>query len=142
MIFPVTLKSNSESDTKSIANEFSQIIEDGMIICLNGNLGVGKTFFIKRVLENFDVKNSNSPTFSIVNEHYGKKKFYHFDFYRINSEMELLDIGIEDYFNDDEAIIFIEWSNLFPKVIPKKHLVLNIEIFDDDSRTFEFRNNE
>ncbi len=138
MGFPYSRKSKSEFDTVKIAFEFSKLIKDGMIISINGNLGAGKTFFIKRVLEQFGIINSNSPTFSIVNEYVGVKNFYHFDFYRINNEIELLDIGIEDYFNDDKAIFFIEWGNLFPKILPQKRIEININILDDNSRLFNF----
>lgn len=132
-------KSNSESDTNDIAAEFAKLIKEGMVISLIGNLGAGKTYFIKRVLAQFDIKNANSPTFSIVNEYIGKKRFYHFDFYRINSEMELIDIGIEDYFGDDEAILFIEWSDLFPKAIPNKKIEITITVLEDYSRIFDFK---
>jgi tRNA threonylcarbamoyladenosine biosynthesis protein TsaE len=132
-------KSNSESDTREIAIEFSKLISDGMIISLIGNLGAGKTFFIKCVLEQFDIFNANSPTFSIVNEYLSKKKFYHFDFYRINSEIELIDLGIEDYFNDDDAISFIEWGDMFPKLLPHKKIEISINVIEDNSRLIEFK---
>ena len=131
-------KSNSEADTKDIAVEFSKLINDGMVISINGNLGAGKTFFVKRVLEQFDIQNTNSPTFSIVNEYAGKKKFYHFDFFRINSESELIDLGIEDYFNDDEAILFIEWAEMFPGILPQKRIEIAITMLDDQSRILKF----
>lgn len=139
MVFPYERISITEDDTKNIAVEFSEFIENGMVICLNGNLGAGKTFFIKKVLEVFDINNANSPTFAIVNELEGKKKFYHFDFYRINSEVELLDLGIEDYFNDEEAICFIEWADLFPKVLPSKRIEILISLVDENTRRFEFK---
>jgi tRNA threonylcarbamoyladenosine biosynthesis protein TsaE len=138
MLSPYSRISNSESDTKIIAREFSKLITEGMVICLNGNLGAGKTFFIKQILEEFEITNANSPTFAIVNEHTGKKRFYHFDFYRINSEVELLDLGIEDYFNDEDAVCFIEWADLFPKVLPSHRIEITISIIDDSSRKFEF----
>lgn len=139
MILPCERISNSENDTKNIAVEFSEYLEDGLIVCLNGNLGAGKTFFIKKVLEVFEIDNANSPTFAIVNQYIGRKKFYHFDFYRINSEVELLDLGIEDYFNDEESICFIEWADLFPRVLPAKRVEIMISFIDDNKRKFEFK---
>jgi tRNA threonylcarbamoyladenosine biosynthesis protein TsaE len=135
-------KSNSATDTIKIAKEFADLISNGIVICLIGNLGSGKTFFIKCVLEQFGINNANSPSFSIVNEYYGRKKFYHFDFYRINSRIELIDIGIEDYFKDEESIIFIEWADMFTSIIPSKRIEIRINIFDDDSRLFEFKEYE
>ncbi|HEX9251344.1 MAG TPA: tRNA (adenosine(37)-N6)-threonylcarbamoyltransferase complex ATPase subunit type 1 TsaE, partial [Ignavibacteriaceae bacterium] len=118
--------------------EFALKLKNGMIIILNGDLGAGKTFFIKHVLKKFNVTNSNSPTFAIVNEYSGDKTFYHFDFYRINKESELHDIGIEDYFNDEQSIIFIEWGNLFPDVLPKKRIEISISYIDENQREFNF----
>ncbi len=138
MSFPYLRKSKSEDDTISIANEFADKLKSGMIIILNGELGAGKTFFIKQVLRKFNVTNTNSPTFAIVNEYSGEKIFYHFDFYRINKESELHDIGIEDYFNDEQSIIFIEWGNLFPEVLPKKRVEISISYLNEYEREFNF----
>jgi len=102
MSFNYLRKSKSEDDTILIANEFAVKLKIGMIIILNGDLGAGKTFFIKQILQKFNVTNTSSPTFAIVNEYSGDKTFYHFDFYRINKENELHNIGIEDYFNDEQ----------------------------------------
>jgi tRNA threonylcarbamoyladenosine biosynthesis protein TsaE len=138
MSFPYSRKSKSEVDTVLIADDFSSKLKNGMIIILNGDLGAGKTFFIKHVLLKFGITNTNSPTFAIVNEYMGDKVFYHFDFYRINKETELHDIGIEDYFNDEQSIIFIEWGNLFPHVLPKKRIEINISYINDNEREFNF----
>jgi tRNA threonylcarbamoyladenosine biosynthesis protein TsaE len=138
MSFNYLRKSKSEDDTILIANEFALKIKNGMIIILNGELGVGKTFFIKQVLKKFNVTNTNSPTFAIVNEYSGAKIFYHFDFYRINKEFELHDIGIQDYFSDEQSIIFIEWGNLFPDVLPKTRIEISINYIDENGREFNF----
>ncbi len=135
-------KSDSETDTKNIAIEFSHYITNGMLVALIGNLGAGKTFFIKALLEQFGIENANSPTFALVNEYAGKKRFYHFDFYRINKESELIDIGLEDYFQDDEAICLIEWADLFPQVLPAKRIEILVTVNDDYSRYFEFKEYE
>ena len=142
MSFPYLRKSNSEEETISIADEFSSLIKTGMVIILNGELGVGKTFFIKKILEKNLINNSNSPTFAIVNEYEGAYKFYHFDFYRIKIETELHDIGIEDYFGDMDSIIFIEWGNLFPKVLPKERIEISISYSVNNERIFSFEQYE
>ncbi|MCU0343280.1 MAG: tRNA (adenosine(37)-N6)-threonylcarbamoyltransferase complex ATPase subunit type 1 TsaE [Ignavibacterium sp.] len=138
MSFPYSRKSVSENETSLIAKEFAASLKDGMIIILNGELGAGKTFFIKQVLKQFNITNANSPTFAIVNEYAGDKTFYHFDFYRINSESELLNIGIEDYFSDEESVIFIEWGNLFPDILPQKRIEINITYLTENEREFNF----
>jgi len=136
MNYPFFFKSYSEEDTISLADIFSFDISEGDIIVLNGNLGAGKTFFIKYTLEHFKIENVTSPTFAIVNEYYGLKKFYHFDFYRINNAQELFDIGFNDYIKDDNAVTFIEWGNLFNELIPKVRKEISITINNDFSRDF------
>lgn len=139
MDFPFERISRSESETELIAKDFSAFVTEGMIIVLIGDLGAGKTFFTKKLLHYFDINTANSPTFAIVNEYNGIKKFYHFDFYRINKAEELIDIGIEDYFSDNDAISLIEWGNLFPDLLPNERFEIEIKFTSEDERIFEFR---
>jgi len=126
-----------EEDTIKAAAEFASFVKEGDVVCLNGNLGAGKTFFTKQVVSRFGINNSSSPTFAIVNEYTGHKKVYHFDFYRINKVNELFDIGFNDYINDTDSIIFIEWAELFPGVIPAGAINVNITLNDDSTRIIE-----
>jgi tRNA threonylcarbamoyladenosine biosynthesis protein TsaE len=137
MNFPFRIISESEEDTKKIASEFSKILKGDEVIVLNGNLGAGKTFFIKNVCSELGIDNVVSPTFAIVNEHEGKFHVNHFDFYRIDSIKELYNIGFDDYLND-ESITFIEWGNLFSSVLPRKHIEINIEFDNNNKRVFSF----
>jgi tRNA threonylcarbamoyladenosine biosynthesis protein TsaE len=136
--FPFTAIARTEEDTADIARSFIGTVSPGTVIVLNGNLGSGKTFFIKKALNKLQIENVNSPTFAIVNEYHGKFRVYHFDFYRIESSGELFDIGINDYFNDDDAITFIEWGELYEEILPHKRIEINITINNDFSRKFEF----
>ena len=138
MEFPFEQKTFSEEETVELAGRFSEKLFPGKVIILNGNLGAGKTFFIKSLLKNFGIENVSSPTFAIVNEYNGKFKFYHFDFYRIKNSAELFDIGFNDYLNDSDSIMLIEWGELFPQVLPNKRLEIRINILDDNSREFIF----
>lgn len=133
MEFPFEYISKSEADTIKFAEIFSSILHSGDVVALNGDLGTGKTFVVKSVAAQFGVKNSSSPSFAIVNEYRGDKKIYHFDFYRIKNIIELYDIGFEDYLNDD-AIVFIEWADSFPQLIPHKSYNLNIEFINQTGR--------
>lgn len=127
----------SEEETAKLAVDFAMDIISGDVIVLNGNLGSGKTFFIKKALEYFKINNTSSPTFALVNEYDGLLKVYHFDFYRINSERELFDIGFNDYLNNNDAVIFIEWGNLIPGVIPQKRYEIQILVNDNLKREFK-----
>ena len=142
MVFPYSRISKSEDETKLIAYEFAENFSSGMIVILNGDLGAGKTYFIKKLLEKFNINNANSPTFAIVNEYNGDKKFYHFDFYRINNVRELIDIGTEDYFSDLESISLIEWGNMFPEILPENRIEINITILNINERVFNFKRYE
>ena len=134
MNLPHEQKFSSIEETKNIAYNLSQIITDNDIIVLNGNLGSGKTTLIKFICSNFNINEVSSPSFSIVNEYIGNKKIFHFDFYRIKKLEELYDIGFEDYLNDQEAIIFIEWGNLMEEIIPKRHYEINLELSSQNTR--------
>ena len=138
MKFPSERISNSEEDTKQIALEFFSELKSGDVVVLNGALGTGKTFFIKKIAESLGVQNANSPTFAIVNEYDSQPKIYHFDFYRINKVNELHEIGLDDYLTDSEAITFIEWGELFPEVLPLKLYEIKIEEIENEKRKFRF----
>lgn len=113
-----------------IARKFILHMLDNKIFAFVGEMGVGKTTFIKGICEVLMVKDTvNSPTFSIVNEYYSEilnNKIYHFDFYRINNIEELNSIGIEDYF-ESGAICFIEWADKVRSILPKETVFINIE---------------
>ena len=97
-----------------------------------------KTFFIKSALASLGIKNTNSPSFSIVNEYKNSSHIYHFDFYRLKNSTELFDIGWQDYLNDEDSIIFIEWGSRFPEALPKDRIEITIEIKDGTERQFRF----
>jgi len=126
--------SKSELETENIALTFLNEIKSGDVVVLNGPLGSGKTFFVRKIAEHYKIYNTSSPTFAIVNEYIGDKKIYHFDFYRINSINELHDIGFEDYIADSESITFIEWGELFPDILPNSRYEIQFYLNDDDSR--------
>lgn len=136
--FPSKHICQSEIQTAELAESFSENILYASIIVLNGELGSGKTFFIKQLLKCFGVVNVSSPTFAIVNEFKSKFNFYHFDFYRINKVSELIDIGFNDYLNEENAVILIEWGELFTKILPSTRIEIRISVKDNFAREFEF----
>lgn len=128
----------SLEETKQTAVKLAQFINKGDIIVLNGNLGTGKTTFVKFFCELFNIDNVSSPSFSIVNEYFGAIKVYHFDFYRLKKLEELYDIGFEEYINDPETIVFIEWGDLMPEIIPTQHYEIKIDMNHDQERVLKF----
>ena len=139
MDLPYSKTVKSEEETTKLAAEFADGISPGDVIVLNGQLGAGKTFFIKQTLLKLGVDTVKSPSFAIVNEYKGKIKFYHADFFRLKNIEELYDIGWQDYLKDDEAVVFIEWGNLLPAALPNKRLVIDILIDENFSREFNFK---
>ena len=101
-----------------------------------GDMGVGKTTLIKELARKLGVQdNLSSPTFSIVNEYaLDEDKLFHFDFYRIDSEEEVLDIGIEDYF-DTEHWKMIEWPEKISNLLPGESTKIKLTINNNGSRT-------
>lgn len=130
--------SNEMKDTISLGKKLGEILKSGDIICLLGDLGTGKTHFVKGIAEGLDiVDNITSPTFSIVNEyHSGRLNLYHFDVYRVNDPDEIEAIGFDEYIFSD-AVSIIEWSNYIEELIPEEHIEINIE--KDISQGINFR---
>ena len=139
MVFHKKKELNSLKETKEFAKELSQRFKNGDIVILNGELGSGKTTLIKFITDYYGIDNTTSPSFSIVNEYVGEKKVYHFDFYRLKKVDELYDIGFEDYLNDSEAIIFIEWGYLMKEIIPSEHYEILIEYVGGEKRVISLK---
>tara|TARA_R110002073_G_scaffold72537_1_gene177414 strand:+ start:412176 stop:412583 length:408 start_codon:yes stop_codon:yes gene_type:complete len=111
------------------------------VLLFNGVMGAGKTTLIKEIIKQLGVDtNVSSPTFSLVNEYLSinQETIYHFDFYRINSEEEALDIGIEDYFNTD-AWCLIEWPNKVKNLLPLNAVEIYLTVNEDESRSIEIK---
>jgi tRNA threonylcarbamoyladenosine biosynthesis protein TsaE len=106
------------------------------IILFNGEMGAGKTTFIKQLCKSMGVQDTiSSPTFSLVNEYHtaDNQTIYHFDFYRLNRESEALDMGVEDYLFSGNWC-FIEWSEKISSLIPDEHTVITIQVNPDGKR--------
>lgn len=125
--------SNNEDETIELGKKFAQFLNIKDIVVLEGELGAGKTEFIKGVCEYFSVEDIvTSPTFSIINQYTGlfkHKEFviYHIDLYRIKNEMELVEIGFDECINDDNSIKFVEWPQIAAKVLLKPNYTIKIE---------------
>jgi tRNA threonylcarbamoyladenosine biosynthesis protein TsaE len=120
----------------NVAEQLILFAKDTRIWIFEAEMGAGKTTLIKSICKQLGIVDEvTSPTYSIVNEYLGPKgKVYHFDFYRINSEIEALDIGIDEYFAS-ESYNLIEWPERITNLIPSKHLKISIQTLSPTERS-------
>ncbi len=123
---------SKEKDTKSVAKKFSKLIKRGDFILLSGNLGVGKTTFIKHIIHSLQKANKvkisevTSPTFNITNEYQIKKTLIkHYDLYRIKNKKELNNLGVQENLKDQ--ITLVEWPEIVKKIKIKNSINLIFE---------------
>ena len=124
-----------EQHLPKVASDFLKTVPH-KIITFEGEMGVGKTTFIKQLCKELGVLgNTNSPTFSLVNEYEtpNNQRVYHFDFYRLKTETEALDMGIDDYL-DSGNYCFIEWPDKIPNLLNIPHTKIKIKTLADNSR--------
>lgn len=130
--------SRSEKDTAKAGNRYAEGLKRGNIVGLKGNLGTGKTQFVKGICEHFKVEEVvNSPTFIIVNEYNGTDavgsaiKIFHFDLYRLKNAEELEIIGFEEYLKDD-CIVLIEWPEFAEEYMGRELTKVLLEFGEKD----------
>lgn len=136
----IELISKSANDTIEFGKSVARAVGVGSVISLVGDLGAGKTTFTKGVARGLGIMdNVTSPTFTILNEYSGEeKRLYHFDFYRIEDESELVELGFEDYFPSTDGLTIVEWVEKAPSVLPKQYYQVTFEKIDDDKRKIVF----
>ena len=132
MEYKITTRSLEE--TIALAQNFESEKFPNMIICLDGELGAGKTMFTKGIAQALGIKeNITSPTFTIIKEYNGELPLYHMDVYRLDGVTD--GIGIEEYFTKG-GVVVIEWSETIKDVLPEERLDVNIRVADENSRLF------
>ena len=136
----MVIKIKSIQDLGKAAKDFISAMGGSTVFAFYGKMGAGKTTFIKAVCEALGVTDViNSPTFAIVNEYEcgDGNLIYHFDFYRIKKEQEVLDIGYEDYVYSGN-LCFMEWPELIEDLLPEGTVKVTIEEGADGCRTISF----
>lgn len=123
-------------EIETTAEEFLQIVKPNKIFAFSGDLGAGKTTFINALCKQLGVRESvTSPTYSIIQEYAGAddKIVYHIDLYRLKSDLEAMDAGIEDCLNSGE-INMVEWPERAPSIFPDQTVYASLEILSDRTR--------
>ena len=121
------------------AEQFVALMGDETVYAFKGEMGAGKTTFIRQLCRALGVEGdlANSPSFSIINEYRSDttaELMYHFDLYRLETVEEALEIGVEDYF-DSGALCFLEWPERIEPLLPDDTVVVELKVNDDESRT-------
>ena len=129
--------SRSIEDTLQLAENLESEKFPGMVICLNGELGSGKTMFVKGFAKALGIEETiTSPTFSLVKEYLNcEMPLYHMDVYRLDDGN--VEFGLSDYLNQD-AVCIIEWPEMIEDQLPSERLDVRIKVIDDDIRVFVF----
>ena len=128
---------NSEKETENIAIELATELKSGDFLAFYGDLGSGKTAFIRGLASVFcpGVRVS-SPTYAIVNEYRGRVNIFHFDMYRITDDDSLYSTGFYDYF-DRNGIIAAEWCENIPFALPDRYYEINFKKISETQRQIE-----
>ena len=129
--------SRSEQDTIAVAENLEAEKFPGMVICLNGELGCGKTVFTKGFAAALGIEDTiTSPTFNIIKEYLnGEMPLYHMDVYRLEDKIE--STGLLDYF-DKDGVVIIEWANMIEDYLPEERLDIYFTVVEEDTRVMKF----
>ena len=125
--------SHSAEDTEAIGGRIAGALDGASVaravIAMRGEMGVGKTAFTRGFLSALGGSGAKSPTYTVVNEYRAKRRVFHFDMYRIESEDDLLSIGYDDYLDTDGYAV-IEWSENITDLLPEKRITVTIDRCD------------
>ena len=128
----------NHNETENLGFKFSKLISKGDIITLNGDLGSGKTTFVKGVLKGLSYNQEvTSPTYTLINEYNALYNIIHIDCYREKKIDRWLNIGLMDYFETD-GIFFIEWAENIKDLLPNKTIDLFFHILDSNQRLIKY----
>jgi tRNA threonylcarbamoyladenosine biosynthesis protein TsaE len=135
-----TFISNSPAETEAFGRQLAERIDVGGVFALKGELGSGKTLFVKGLVAGLGSSaDVTSPTFTIAHEYRGGRlPVYHFDFFRLEDSQSLARLGLDDYFFGD-GVSVIEWADRFPEFIPEQARRILFEIKSDTQRTITFK---
>lgn len=132
------IKASNLQDTDKIGKIIGESLKSGTVICLEGDLGAGKTTLTQSIAKGLEIHDYvTSPTFTIIKEYNGRLNLYHMDAYRLDSEDEMYDLGYDDYINSD-GVCIIEWASKIKGLIPKSAINITINInYENNNRELD-----
>lgn len=129
--------SNNLEETTEFAKRFASTLKSGDVVLLTGDLGAGKTTFVKAVAKELGFTGLvTSPTFTLLNEYNAKFPIYHFDMYRLKSATEAIESGLDEILRGSEGVCFVEWPQKVAGILPEKNIMLDIQVLGQNSRKF------
>ena len=129
-----TINVSNVEETIELGKKIGQLLQPGMMITLNGDLGAGKTTFTKGIGQALEINRIiNSPTFTILKQYRGKYNLSHFDAYRLEGQDE--NLGFEEIFDSDDVCV-VEWPEFISDILPEKRLEIQINKIDENARKF------
>jgi tRNA threonylcarbamoyladenosine biosynthesis protein TsaE len=135
----MVFQTSNTSETIRMGRRFGRLLQPGDVVALVGDLGTGKTQFIKGLAEGVGVGKAtyvSSPSFTLINEYPGRIPFYHIDLFRLESEKEAEGLGLEEYVRGN-GITAIEWADKISSLLPEELLWIKIHYTGEHSRTIE-----
>ena len=135
----VVIQTNRVSQTIEIGKRIGPFLQSGDVIALVGDLGTGKTHVIKGLAAGVGVKNTtsvSSPSFTLIHEYPGKMPFYHVDLYRLQTETEAEELGLEEMFQG-RGVTAIEWADKIPSLLPAEALCIRLRYTGAHARSIE-----
>ena len=136
----VTFISNSEAETEAFGQRFAKSINAGDVLALKGDLGSGKTHFVKGFVTGLGSSAAvTSPTFTLIHEYSGGQlPIYHLDFFRIEDRQSAERLGLDDYFFGD-GVSVVEWADRFPDIIPQSARWISFEMKSENERAISVK---
>lgn len=125
------IKLNNLEETERFGKFLGENLNPGDVLCLNGDLGAGKTTLTKSIALGLGIEDYvTSPTFTIVNEYYGKVNLYHIDTYRLDDKVDVDYLGFDEYFYS-EGVTIVEWAEKIKDALPEEYIEINISSKED-----------
>jgi tRNA threonylcarbamoyladenosine biosynthesis protein TsaE len=146
MVSPL-MKTNTHSaaETKKLGYDLGQLLKRGLVLALAGDLGSGKTVFVKGLAKGLGVPEDHyvvSPTYTLINEYTGRMMLFHADLYRLSESFETADIGLDEIIDRGTAgvyVVAIEWADRIESDEFSDHLAIDFDISGDTTRSITFR---